>query len=201
MTTTWRPRQRAPLGLPPGSVRALLAILIVCVVLVQTVRGHSIDLLWSETLMIVLAHYFSTRRMIDLPAELRRQLEESGAIDPEPRPLYLPRHTIRAAIMLSFVAVAVYLYREGRLFRSQAIESIWLVFAYFLGIALGWLRDWSCRIFNVRPRWWWADSKAIVALLATGACVAFYLAGRPDLLQPWQRDAVLGFVLFYFGSR
>lgn len=43
-----------PLGLPTGSIRALLTLLIVGVVIVQVVRGQEIELLWAETLMIAL---------------------------------------------------------------------------------------------------------------------------------------------------
>lgn len=59
---TENPRARPPLGLPTGSVRALLALLIVAVVIVETIRGHAIDELWSETLLIALAHCFTSRR-------------------------------------------------------------------------------------------------------------------------------------------
>ena len=215
MNTTWRPHQRAPLSLPPGSVRALLTLLIVAVVVVETGRGHRPDLLWSETLMIVLAHYFSSRRLLELPAEVRRQLEETGVLQPEPQPLYLPRNTIRLVIIASFVGVAIYLYRTGQLWTHQdgrlvigdAMQSIWIVFAYFLGVVAGWFVNWWCRMFKVVPRWWWGDVKAIVALLLTAICSAFYLVGHSPLhgaefrLPDWLRDAVLGVVLFYFGSR
>ena len=209
MSTTWRPHHRAPLGLPPGSVRALLTLLIVAVVIVETGRGHRPDLLWSETLMIVLAHYFSSRRLLDLPPDVRRQLEESGVLQPEPQPLYLPRNTIRVLIIGSFVGVAIYLYKtgklwtqkDGRLVIGDAIQSIWVVFAYFLGVVLRWLVDWWCRVFQIVPRWWWRDTKALAALLLTGVCAVFYFVGRPDLIPDWQRDVVLGVILFYFGSR
>lgn len=201
MATTWRPNERPPLGLPPGSVRALLALLVVAVVIVLGVRGKELDTLWSETLMIVLAHYFSSRRLVDLPADLQRQLEEAGTIAHEPRPLYLPRHTIRVAIILAFVGLAAYLAREGKLFTSSAMQSIGVVFAYFFGIVFRWLRDWGCKLLGVTPRWWWGDTKAIVAIVAAGACATFYFIDRSDLLLPWQRDAVLGMILFYFGSR
>jgi hypothetical protein len=52
---------RPPLGLPSGSIRAALALLIAAVVVVQMARGQEVELLWTETLMIVLAHYFGSR--------------------------------------------------------------------------------------------------------------------------------------------
>jgi hypothetical protein len=136
-------------------------------------------------------------------------LEETGVLHPEPRPLYLPRHTIRVVIIGSFVGLAIYLYRTGKLYDyrggkleiSEAMQTIWIVFAYFLGIVVSWFVGWWCRVFQVVPRWWCGDAKALAALLLTGACTVFYFVGRPDLIPDWQRDAVMGVVLFYFGSR
>jgi hypothetical protein len=57
-------RRRPPLGLPSGSVRALLTFLIVAVVLVQLARGRDVETLWTETMMIALAHYFTSRLLV-----------------------------------------------------------------------------------------------------------------------------------------
>jgi hypothetical protein len=55
-------------------VRALLTLLIVAVVLVQVARGREVELLWTETLMIALAHYFTSRRFIRLSPDAMRRL-------------------------------------------------------------------------------------------------------------------------------
>lgn len=129
-----RSELRPPLGLPRGSVRALLTLLIVAVVIVQLARGHEVELLWTETLMIALAHYFTSRRFIRLSPEVIRRLTEEGQIEAEPRPLYLPQYSIRLILVAAFVGLAVYLYRQDRLFQSQAISILGVVFAYLLGI-------------------------------------------------------------------
>jgi hypothetical protein len=61
-----QPTTRPPLGLPSGSVRALLTLLIVAVVMAQVVRGREVEPLWTETLMIALAHYLTSRRFLHL---------------------------------------------------------------------------------------------------------------------------------------
>ena len=133
-TASQRSEGRPPLGLPRGSVRALLTLLIVAVVIVQLGRGREVELLWTETLMIVLAHYFTSRRFIRLSPEVIRRLTEEGQIEAEPHPLYLPRYSIRLILVLAFVGLAVYLYRQDRLFQSQAMSILGIVFAYLLGI-------------------------------------------------------------------
>jgi hypothetical protein len=185
-----RKKSRPPLGLPGGSIRALLTLLIMAVVIAQLGRGQKVELLWTETLMIALAHYFTSRRLIRLPPEEIRRLTEEGQIEPEAHPLFLPQHSIRAILILAFVGVAVYLYRDDRLFQSQAISILGVVFAYLLGIV--------ARIRSMRG---WEDVKAVVVLLVLACTAGAYLLDRADVVPTPLRDITLGLVLFYFGSR
>jgi fucose 4-O-acetylase-like acetyltransferase len=181
---------RPPLGLPSGSVRALLTLMIVAVVIAQLARGSDVELLWTETLMIALAHYFTARRFIRLPPDVIARLAQDGYVDTETRPLYLPRHSIRAITVLAFAGLAIYLYRVGRLLDTKPLSVLGVVFAYLLGVVV--------RIKRVRR---WEDVKAAVVLLILLCTASAYLAGRNDLVPPLVRNITLGVVLFYFGSR
>ena len=170
-----------PLGLPTGSIRALLTILIVAVVIVQVVRGQEIETLWVETLLIALAHYFTTRRFLNLPPDVIRRLAQEGHVETEASPLFLPRHSIRVLLVAAFAGLAVYLYRQNRLFDSQVFPLLCVVFAYLLGVAAG--------VRRVRG---WEDVKAFVVLLATLYAAGAYLGGQPAqkaslLAQDWLR--------------
>src|SRR5436190_15164116 len=96
------PRMRMVLGLPPGSIRALLTLLTVGFIVVQTARGIQVSLLWFESLMIVLAHYFAHRRLVPLSPGVREKLKAENLIEDEPNPLYLPRHSLRTIIVMAF---------------------------------------------------------------------------------------------------
>jgi hypothetical protein len=183
-------RRRAALGLPSGSIRALLTFLIVAVVIAQIVRGQQVELLWTETLMIALAHYFTSRRLISLSPDVIDHLTKEGKIQPESRPLYLPRHSVRAILVLAFVGLAVYLYQHDRLMDSQALSVLGVVAAYFLGIV--------ARVKNVPG---WEDFKALIVLTVLAIVAVPYFIDRPDLISPLMRNITLGLVLFYFGSR
>lgn len=184
------PEIRGPFGLPNGSIRALLTLLIVAVVIAQLGRGQEIEVLWTETLMIALAHYFASRRFVKLPPEVLHRLTEEGHLELESRPLYLPRYTIRAVLILAFVGVAVYLYRQDRLFQSQSLSILGVVFAYLLGIVA------RFRTFRA-----WENFKAVVVLLVLIGTAGAYLLDRGDLVPHLMRNITLGLVLFYFGSR
>jgi len=69
-----------PLHMPSGSVRALVALTVVGVVLAETMRNREIGLLLTETLLIVMAHYFASRRLINLPPETLKQYCDQAAV-------------------------------------------------------------------------------------------------------------------------
>ena len=192
---------RPPLGLPNGSVRALLTLMVVAVVVVLVARGDDVEVLWTETLLIAMAHYFTSRRFINLAPDVLRNLEAEGYLDAESNPLYLPRHTVRVVLILAFVGLAAYLYREHRLFELQTISLLGVVLAYLLGIVVRGLVSWWAQGGHARSVRGWEDVKALVVLGVMTYTATAYLVDRPDLVPHHLRSATLGLVLFYFGSR
>ncbi len=192
---------RPPLGLPNGSVRALLTLLVVAVVIVEVGRGQEVGPLWTETLMIVLAHYFTSRRFVNLSPEVLRRLEAEGHLDAESNPLHLPRHSIRILLIAAFVGLAVYLYRGDRLFQVQPLSLLGVVFAYLLGVSARGIWAWRYRGRPAKSSRGWEDFKAIVVLAVLLYTAGAYLLDRADLVPHHLLNATLGLVLFYFGSR
>lgn len=193
---------RHPLGLPAGSVRAALTLMVVAFIVYQTATKHEVGLLWSETLMIVLAHYFTSRRFVELPKEVKEDLIARGVYPHDEQPLYLPRHTIRSVIIVAFVGLAIYLFQNGRLLERQSIAIVGTVGAYFLGLLVNAIVRWWRG--DKRGAGWWEDTKAVITLLIVGITVVIELTGlstalpiKPEDLQ----NATLGLILFYFGSR
>jgi len=192
---------RPPLGLPPGSIRATLTLLIVAVVVVQTLHGQKLAPLWAETLMIALAHYFTSRRFIDLPPETIKRLEAEGLVPQEAQPLYLPRHSIRVLLFLTFAGLGGYLYYIDKLFTSEALTLLGVVASYILGMVLRSIRTWITRGKQSPGMRIWEDLKAAVVLLAIGATAVVQLIGHPEWIPEDLQNITLGLVLFYFGSR
>lgn len=191
-----------PLGLPPGSVRAVLALTVVGLVIRQALVAAPVSLLLSETLLIVLAHYFASRRLVDLPEALRRRLEQDGVLEAEANPLWLPRHSVRIIILLAFCSTAVLLLWQGRLFQPGVFGSIGLFFAYLAGVLVRGLVRWRRR--NVAPshgRQVWLHLKAASVLAACLVLAALTLVGELQTLPQWVEKLLLALILFYFGSR
>lgn len=198
-------------GLPNGSVRAVLALL-VC--------GSIWALLWlrpdqavpdslQNLMFIILGHYFATRG----------QSEADGAVQGPP-PLYLPRGTVRWALVLGFAAVAWLLLREQRIAvrdatgarPSHAAVTLILVGGFLLGVIVARIRARLARRGRRPPRLL-EDVRAAVALAAgvLMVLILFGLLSLPDTgtaasVQRWLvkyrvEDVLAAVVGFYFGSR
>ncbi|MFN0051640.1 MAG: hypothetical protein ACKV0T_05585 [Planctomycetales bacterium] len=200
---TDNPVARPPLGLPTGSIRALLTLLIVAVVIVETVRGRPVNELWGETLLIALAHYFTSRRFVGMSPDLLKRLEGEGAIPQESNPLYLPRHSIRALIVLAFAGLAYYVFQVEEVRTFDAVPPILVtVSAYLLGIFARYLFGARrTRPVLGKPSRLWEDLKAVAVILVMLGTAIPYLLGHGDELPQHLRSFTLAFVLFYFGSR
>lgn len=199
---TDNPLARPPLGLPTGSVRALLALLIVGVIVVETVRGRQVDELWSETLLITLAHYFTSRRFVGLSPDVLKRLEQEGHLPVESNPLFLPKHSIRAAIVLSFAGLAYYV------FAVQQVRSFTLVPPILITVGSYLLGIFARLVFGKRTgeaaggqSRLWEDLKAISVILVMLATSVPFFLDHGDEVPRQLRSFTLAFVLFYFGSR
>ena len=195
------PKTWPPLGLPTGSVRALLTLIVVAVVVTKMVFNHFPNSIWIETLLIALAHYFTSRRFVSLSPEVMRRLEDDGAIDRERHPLYLPKNTIRFAIIAAFVGLGIHLYREGRLLDEKTIALLSMVFAYLLGAIVGGISNWFSRRRSQPASGTWGDIKALIVLAAMLLVAIVELLDQGAMLHPLVERIALGLTLFYFGSR
>jgi len=201
MSTEENFHARPPLGLPTGSVRALLTLLILAVVVHEIVLGRTVAVIWTETLVIALAYYFTYRRFVSLPPALMARLEHEGALPKEPNPLGLPRHSIRFLIVLTIAGLGAFLYREQRLLEPQVITIFGTALCYLLGVFVSAITSWWWKGGKTLATHFWEDIKAITVLLVLGATAALYFLGTPDLVPGWLQTTTVGLVLFYFGSR
>ncbi len=197
------PRVRKVLGLPPGSIRALLTLMTVGYIVAQTARGIQVSLLWFESLMIVLAHYFAHRRFVALSPAVRERLRAESLIEDEPNPLYLPKHSLRTIIVLAFAGLAVYLESQGRL-RDKVSAPVFIsVGSYFLGIGVGTLVAWWNRGKPRVDASWFESTKAAVTLFGVAAEILIQIFGWQHQIPYGDKleGVPLALMLFYFGSR
>lgn len=196
------PQTWPPLGMPTGSVRALLTLIVVAVVVVNLATGRDdLDVIWVETLLMALAHYFTSRRFVELPKDVRLKLEQDGILEEEQHPLFLPKHSIRILLIGSFVGLAFYLYKENRLWEPRAATLLGMIFAYLLGTVLRGITRWWNRRRTTPPSRFWGDAKALIVLGTVAVVALCEFTGMRNVLDDRVHKVAMGMLLFYFGSR
>src|SRR5262245_31659082 len=195
MTSQENFHARPPLGLPTGSVRAVLTLLILAIVVREVVLGRNVAVIWTETLVIALAYYFTYRRFAWLRREQIIRLEREGALPREPNPLGLPRHSIRILIILTLGGLGAHLYRENRLLEPQVITIFGTVLCYLLGVFVSAVAAWWWKDRKTLARHLWEDLKAVAVVLAVAATAVLYFLGGPDMVPGWLQTTTVGLVL------
>jgi hypothetical protein len=197
------------LGLPSGSIRALLAILVFATVwaLLLIRPSEAIPNYLGDLLFIILGHYFAARR---------RAVEDP---DPGPPPLFLPRGSVRLLLIAGSIAVAALLFQRGQLTsldQNPGVVALLLVGGFLLGVAMNAVMTWW-RERGHRPSRVVEDLRAVISL-AAGGLLAFLVLNHVLLVIPpasidgqissWAHlghlrpeQALAAVVGFYFGSR
>lgn len=200
MSLSESPRHWPPLGMPVGSVRALLTLIVVGVVIINLARGQHLEVLWSETLLIAMAHYFTARRFVALSPEVLSRLQQEGVIEKESNPLWLPRHSIRIIILAAFGWLGYLIFQQKRLHDTEAVSMLAIVAAYVAGSLMRSIGSWLSSKTNRSPSSAWGDIKALTVLIAVSTVAVFELSGI-KILPEYAHRVALCMMLFYFGSR
>lgn len=207
--TSPAPTPRHALGLPAGSVRALLAFGVLAlswgIVLKQLYGGDPklpLMFVYLQALMLlILASFFAAHGK-----------SIGGHVDQRP-PLGLPRGSVRFLLLAGYAGLVYFLYRNKSEFDVPPTgQEAWFVLllvtsGFFLGHFLS--RFIQTLSGGTEP-YWYQDIQAWMSLLAMIAMTVvsiMHLVINPSLKQPDQLDlttveaflsAVVG---FYFGSR
>jgi hypothetical protein len=202
-------RRLHALGLPAGSVRALLAVLIFGTTwgLLVVRPNQEVPDFIRDLLFIIMGHYFAVRRRSG-PAE-----------EPGPPPLYLPRGSVRLLLVAGSAAVAVLLFQRGRLTAvddNPGVVTLLLIGGFLAGVAINTLATWWNERGHHTPRIV-EDLRALIAMAAAGALVILVwnhvvvlfptdsvdtlLSSRIHLGRLGVEHVLAAVVGFYFGSR
>ena len=103
--------------------------------------------------------------------------------------------------MLAFAGLAIYAYRTNQLFDLRVLSILGVVFAYLFGILARAAVNWWNKGQKSKTFRSWEDLKAAVVVLVMLYTAGAYLFDQPALVPHQLRNAALGLVLFYFGSR
>jgi hypothetical protein len=202
-------RRRYALGLPAGSVRGILALMVLGLLWAAALlyqpkddKEQGILLLYVQLqylMVLILAHFFTAHG------------HSIGSQADEKSPLGLPAGSIRILLVVGFVGLAVWVHFNKREFEEPLRAPGYLPLILLAGYLLGYLMS---RIVNGlsggQTPFWYQDIEAWVALLAMFGLtfeLLYYLfiwgtlspENRPNLGQ--FESGLAAVVGFYFGAR
>lgn len=194
-----------PLGLPKGSVRALIALMTFGTLMGLLLENPKVSqsIFWQLWMVnyVILGYYFAHRQGTGdgLPPESTQ----------ERQPLHLPKGTVRWLIVLMFLGTSFLLIRrwldvEGfeKLIKEPAFFPLLSLGSFFFGrfskYILGMLRGEQQPSGMMR---WFYHGKSLLALCAAALLPLTLLTGASaPVLESVQRASFI-YIVFYFGVR
>ena len=193
---------RPPLGLPPGSIRGLLAIQITSIFWIFLLTP-------SDTVRIPLNLYFLLALVMVFFVAHGKSIARKD--EPTPSPLWLPGGTLRFLILAGTAAVLVYVAvrHPDRLDRLTPHPDQLKNWKYYLsGLGIGFVLGYGTRILPFRNAWSFQAFQAWIAVIAMAILflhIIFEVIINFSLEVPidpiaWH-TAVTAIAAFYYGSR
>src|SRR3990172_2584924 len=186
----------APMRLPTGSVRAILALTLCGTLWYLIFRGEVAPPILVESALLVVAFYFGVRSSAPIVPV------QEGA-DKVRQPLFLPRGAVRGILAAGFLGVIGYVfYRDGAI--PQALLLVFqVVVSYLVGFAVSTVilrRARAGKGFGRAA----AAARNVISVAAigitAGVCAAIVI-GRPELIPSYFENGLAWTIAFYFGSR
>jgi hypothetical protein len=128
-----------PLGLPRGTVRALMAIMLVAFPFWNIIRGVEIPPLIVNIIFIVVAFYFEARRseherLKQIVNEIKTPDTVFEDLRKEKKPLYLPKYSVRFLLLVMLIIVQIMIiYQSGFVFQvTNTLTDLLLIIILFI---------------------------------------------------------------------
>lgn len=199
--------RRHALGLPAGSIRALLAFMVLAVLWLLALYGMTPDnkipvaFIYLQYIMIlILAHFFAAHG-----STIGKHVSPRS-------PLGLPSGSVRFLLLAGYVGLIVWLLANRREFAPVPEGHLALPLVLISGFILGYLVTKLVLAFSAGGQlpFWFQDVQAWFALLAVIGLLVIalvYLVIRPNVPEHLHFDMttvetiVAAIVGFYFGAR
>ena len=196
MQQTQQQKPPQPLGLPSGSVRAVIALILCGTLWFQVLKGEAIEDILVESALLVVGFYFGVRSGTGPPIA-------PATAEGMRHPLFLPRGSIRFVLLLGFFGVIAYMW-----YRSRGIpEAFTLILEVLASYVIGYIasaiiaRRQKAGKKPSRALAVFRNANAIAAMLLVGYLCGALLFSWPRFFPEYTKNALAWIVAYYFGSR
>ena len=181
-----------PLGLPPGSVRALLVVILSLTFWYLVYRGLLVPDYLAQTVFLAVAFYFGARTSDEkAPSEKKTRA-----------PLGLPRGFVRGFVSLGFLGLYAYLWFARPADIPPVLAAIFeLLIGYVAGVVLSAVVRSSSRRTSSGALAAFGHARALLCLVGVVFLSFAAVTDQSGLVPPLYIPALQFLVSFYFGSR
>ncbi|MGA1872642.1 MAG: hypothetical protein ACMUHY_03130 [Thermoplasmatota archaeon] len=182
-----------PLGLPRGSIRAILMISISAICWYLMIIGRGVPNYLLNLVLIMIGYYFAFRS-----GDIDRMLNGSKEDGRIRHPLNLPRGTVRWMIVGGFLAAMIVQIAIGNIGGHEYIEFYFILF----GLVIGHLaRKARIEWFKLEVPSVIKHGKALLLLFIALFLLVVFVGGMDEFLPPLPLRLSIAVIGFYFGSR
>ena len=101
-----------PLGMPRGTVRAFITLLVITFPLIYVINGEQIPRLIVNAIFVLVAFYFQSRKeksekIKHIIKEIKNPEKYEEEKKREKKPLYLPKYTVRSSLLITLVVIVL----------------------------------------------------------------------------------------------
>ena len=182
-----------PLGIPRGSVRAIVTLTISITIWAMFVLDRMNPDYMLNLALIMIGYYFAFR-VITSPLKGIPDVIEAGT----KQPLYMPKGVIRWVLICGFLLAGGFVVVRGDLIRADLVEFYTILIGMTIGYAS---RKLVIEKFKIETPMWMKNTKSIIVIcmaLYMQAIFSFALADDVPIFTIRTSIALIG---FYFGSR
>jgi len=185
-----------PLGLPSGSVRAVIALMLSGTLWYQILNGVEPKAILVESVLLVVGFYFGVRSGTGPPLA-------PASTEGTRQPLFLPRGSIRLVLLFGFFGVIAYMWFKNRGIPDAFTLILEVLASYIIGYV-------ASVIVARRQKAGKKPSKSVAVFRNANAIAAMALVGYlcgtivftwPVFYPEHTENAMAWIVAYYFGSR
>lgn len=129
-----------PLGMPRGTVRAIITLMVVSFPFTYLLQNRDIPSAIINSIFILVAFYFEARKsekdLLNLIKYVKNPQKEERRKKEEKKPLYLPKYSVRAMLVLILIIVVIWNFygpNVNFIYENTLLDILIIIGFYFVG--------------------------------------------------------------------
>jgi len=185
-------KEKEPLRLPKGSVRAIVMLLVISSFCILILQKDEVPNYLLNLALIIVGYYFALRKSI-----AGHSTYFFDAVKDEKQPLFLPKGWIRGIIIIAFSMTVIYLIMNDRFSNSGLIDFFLIIAGLVAGLLIYKLtyafrfKKWHIILSHMKA----------TAILLISVILFIAMIIEKDILDALYIRLMVISIGFYFGSR